>query len=293
MMEITAEKQGRVDKLLADALPQYSRAALHKLFSMDLISLDGMIVKPGHKVRVGAQISADLSPLQQEQQVEILPILYEDDNIVVIDKPSGIISHSRGRYWYEPSVASFLRFHIYGPNVAGEEPTVHSGTDRAGIVHRLDRATSGVMVCAKNESATKFLQKQFADRKAVKTYIAILEKTPKSEEAIVDAPIERNPKKPSQFRVGPNGKSAQTHYKVLESYKDGRCLVEFTPKTGRTHQLRVHAVYLKCPIVGDTFYGKEADRLYLHAQNLTISMMDGEPKTFTSPLPEEFADASN
>lgn len=290
-MKLIAENRGRVDKLLADALPQYSRAAIHKLFSMDLIQLDGVVVKPGHKVREGAVIEADLSPLQQEQQVEILPILFEDDNVVVIDKPAGIISHSRGRYWYEPSVASFLRFHIYGPSSENGEPTLHSGTDRAGIIHRLDRATSGVMVCAKNEETTKFLQKQFADRKVEKTYIAVLEKTPDNHEAIIDAPIERNPKKPSQFRVGANGKSAQTYYKVLKTAKSGRCLVEFRPKTGRTHQLRVHALYIKCPILGDTFYGTEDKRLYLHANTLTLNMPNGEQITYESPVPEEFADA--
>jgi len=287
-MELIAEKRGRVDKILADALPQYSRAAIHKLFSMDLIKLDGAVVKPGHKVREGAKIEADLSPLQQEQQVEILPILFEDDNVVVIDKPAGIISHSRGRYWYEPSVASYLRFHIYGPSAENGEPTLHSGTDRAGIIHRLDRATSGVMICSKNEETTKFLQKQFADRKVEKSYMAVLEKTPEKHEAIIDAPIERNPKKPSQFRVGPNGKSAQTHYKVLKTYESGQCLVEFTPKTGRTHQLRVHAVYIGCPIVGDSFYGTEGKRLYLHANKLTVHAVAGEQVTYESPLPAEF-----
>lgn len=290
-MELISEKQGRVDKLLAEALPQYSRAALAKLFGMDLIKLDGMIVKAGHKVRIGGKIEADLSPLQQVQQVETLPIIFEDENIVVIDKPAGIISHSRGRYWYEPSVASFLRFHIYGPVSADDEPTLHSGTDRAGIVHRLDRATSGVMVCAKNEPTIKFLQKQFADRKVEKTYLAVLENTPTSMEAIIDAPIERNPKKPSQFRVGPNGKEAQTHYKVLNTAESGLCLVEFKPKTGRTHQLRVHAVYIKCPILGDTFYGTEKDRLYLHAASLSLTMPNGENRVFKSTLPKEFTDA--
>lgn len=290
-MIIKVDFGGRVDKLLADALPQYSRAAIHKLFSMDLIKLDGVVVKPGHKVREGATIEADLSPLQQEQQVEILPILFEDKDVVVIDKPTGIISHSRGRYWYEPSVASFLRFHIYGPSTENGEPTLHSGTDRAGIIHRLDRATSGVMICAKNEETTKFLQKQFADRKVEKTYIAILEKTPEKHEAIIDAPIERNPKKPSQFRVGPNGKVAQTHYKVLKTSDSGRCLVEFTPKTGRTHQLRVHAVYIGCAILGDSFYGTEGERLFLHANKLTVLTANGDHVTYESPLPKEFENA--
>jgi 23S rRNA pseudouridine1911/1915/1917 synthase len=305
-MKITVEERGRVDKLLADALPQYSRAALHKLFGMDLVRLDGEIVRPGHKVRIGAEIEADVSPLQQEQQIVDLPILYEDDDVLVINKPAGIISHARGQFWFEPSVASFLRWHVAGRPEADKivENGLHtpvglvtksysfgtasSGGDRAGIVHRLDRATSGVMVCAKNDVALSFLQKQFAARKVTKTYIAVLTKTPEKLEAIIDAPIERNPKKPSQFRVGPNGKTAQTHYKVLDTNMDGNCLVEFSPQTGRTHQLRVHSLYIKCPIVGDEFYGTKSDRLYLHAHTLTLTLPNGDARTFTSPLPAEF-----
>jgi 23S rRNA pseudouridine1911/1915/1917 synthase len=325
-MTITVAERGRVDKILADALPQYSRAALHKLFAMDLVQLDGETVRPGHKCRIDAVIDADISPLDQDQQVVELPIIYEDDNVVVINKPTGIISHARGQFWFEPSVASFLRWHTTKGVGGGVEGTVIPNSthtpdgmvtksypldtepttvvsDRAGIVHRLDRATSGVMICAKNEDTQRFLQKQFADRRVSKTYIAILEKTPDKPEAIIDAPIERNPKNPSQFRVGPNGKSAQTHYKILdpEEYRSKNieyritskqqfsgCMVEFTPSTGRTHQLRVHSLYIKCPIVGDDFYGTKAERLYLHAHTLTLNLLGGETKTFTAPLPKEF-----
>jgi 23S rRNA-/tRNA-specific pseudouridylate synthase len=132
-----------------------------------------------------------------------------------------------------------------------------------------------------------FLQKQFSSRTVTKTYIAVLDGIPDKDEAIIDAPIERNPKKPSMFRVGPNGKIAQTYYKVLEK-SESRCLVEFTPKTGRTHQLRVHALYIKCPILGDDFYGVAEKRLYLHAHSLVITLPNGDKKLFTSPLPKEF-----
>jgi len=296
-MELTATKPGRVDKLLADALPQYSRAALAKLFTMDLIQLNGKVVKPGHKVREGAVIFADTSPLNQEQQVVELPIAYEDKNVLVIDKPAGIISHARGRYWYEPSVASFIRAYTLDllPRAKTTKPSSEVGKviayERAGIVHRLDRATSGIMACAKNDEAMKFLQKQFADRKVEKKYIAVLESTPEKDEAVIDAPIERNPKKPSTFRIGVNGKLAQTHYKILKKSDSGKCLVEFTPKTGRTHQLRIHAAFIGCPIVGDTLYGREADRLYLHAAKLTLAIPGKGVTTFESTVPQEFNDA--
>ncbi len=275
-MIINSPKTGRVDKIIAEALPEYSRAALAKLFDMDLVQLDGRIVRPGHKTRQGAYIEIDLSPLQQEQQVVELPVIYEDENVIVVDKPAGIISHARGRYWYEPSVASFIRAKV--ASLTGE---------RAGIVHRLDKATSGVMICAKNESAMKFLQKQFQDRKVTKTYVAVLDGVPEQAEAVIDAPIERNPKKPSQFRIGPNGKSAQTSYKVLES-DDEHSLVEFEPKTGRTHQIRLHAAYIRCPIIGDNLYGQEGGRLLLHAHKLALNIPGSGKKEFISNLPPEF-----
>lgn len=278
-MEIIVEEPGRIDKIIAKSLPQYSRAALVKLFDIGNIELDGIKVRPGHKARIGARITIDLSPLQQEQQIVELPVIYEDEDVIVIDKPAGIISHARGRYWYEPSVASFVRSKV--ANATG---------DRAGIVHRLDRATSGIMICAKNEPTTTFLQKQFSDRTVQKTYIAILEKTPKEMEAVIDAPIERNPKKPSTFRVGANGKAAQTHYKVIKQFGDGSCLVGMTPKTGRTHQLRIHAQFIGCPIVGDPLYGNtQADRLMLHAHSLTLRIPKSGEVTFLSPLPKEFS----
>src|SRR6056297_578509 len=130
----------RVDKYLADVFPEYSRSALAKLFTLNLIKYKGEPIQPGHKLRPGAEFEYDLGPLQEKPDVVQLPIIHEDDNIVVVDKPAGIISHARGRFWQEASVASFIRDRISG--MQGE---------RGGIVHRLDRATSGVMICAKNE----------------------------------------------------------------------------------------------------------------------------------------------
>ena len=305
-MNIIAENPGRIDKIVADANPQYSRAALTKLFSLGLVTLDGQVVPPGHKVRTGAHITVDLSPLEQDQQVVDLPVLYEDDNVLVVNKPEGIISHARGRYWYEPSVASFVRWKLTGgdtskgkivPNekhipdylVTRAYPMKANtdGVDRMGIVHRLDRATSGVMICSKNDATMTYLQKQFSSRSVTKTYIAVLEGIPEKDEAIIDAPIERNPKKPSTFRIGANGKQAQTYYKILKK-SINRCLVEFTPKTGRTHQLRIHAAFLNCPIVGDNLYGKPDKRLLLHAHKIEISIPEKGQMSFLSPIPEEF-----
>jgi len=283
---VTTELKGkRIDKLIAEHFPQYPRAALHRLFDSEHILLNGKVTKPGIKVREDDEISIDLTPLNFEIEHLDLPILYEDDNVLVIDKPSGIISHARGRFFDEASVASFLREHLYGKKRQAQED-IHQL--RAGIVHRLDRATSGVMICAKNEATMTFLQKQFADRKVEKTYIAIVEGEMPTTEGLIDMPIERDTSKPQMFRVSPHGKPAQTAYKVL-TYANGYTELELKPRTGRTHQLRVHLSELNHPIVGDELYGgKTHSRLLLHAAKLTIDLPNDKSKTFQATLPQEF-----
>ena len=146
------------------------------------------------------------------------------------------------------------------------------------------------MICAKNQSALVYLQKQFAARQVVKTYIAIVEGHLKPPSAIIDMPIERNPKLPSTFRVGPNGKTAQTQYSVLTSSRSYD-LVELLPKTGRTHQLRVHMKHTGHPITGDVLYGgNQQQRLFLHAESLDITLPGDKRMTFKAPLPILFSD---
>lgn len=271
----------RLDKALAAAYPQYSRAYLARLIDADTVLVNGKPTKAGWKLRQGDEvtITADLTQEQVIEDID-LPVIYEDDDVLVIDKPSGVISHSRGKYWYEPSVASFVRQRTGG--TANPE-------DRAGIVHRLDRATSGVMICAKNEAALSFLQKQFSARTVQKTYKAIIPGHIKPPTAVIDMPIERNPRKPSSFRVGSNGKSAQTAYETIAESNE-YSMLELKPRTGRTHQLRVHLVHQGKPIIGDELYGGElADRLMLHAASLTLKLPSGEEKTFEAPLPDTFA----
>jgi 23S rRNA pseudouridine1911/1915/1917 synthase len=278
---IITENDGvvRVDKHLANVFPEYSRAALAKLFTLNLIKLKGEPIQPGHKLRPGSEIEYDLGPLQAKPEVIELPIIYEDENVIVVNKPVGIISHARGKFWQEASVASFIRDRVSGMD--GE---------RGGIVHRLDRATSGVMICAKNEATLKYLQKQFQDRKVQKTYIAVTSHKPKEDAAIIDAPIGRNMNDPKKFHVTKEGKSAQTMYKIIEETK-GRIFIELSPKTGRTHQLRIHLAYINCPIIGDELYGGEKfSRLMLHAQKLHITLPGGLDKVFIAELPQEFTE---
>jgi 23S rRNA pseudouridine1911/1915/1917 synthase len=274
-------KGKRFDVVATEMLPMLSRAYVHVLIEGKRVLLNNEQQKAGYKLREGDVISTDFEESEIDQIADIeLPILYEDDNVLVVNKPAGIISHSRGRYWNEPSVASFVR----QKTAIGSYPIA----DRAGIVHRLDRATSGVMVCAKNAETLSLLQKQFSQRQVKKTYVAIVKGHLKPAEAIIDMPIERNPKAPSTFRVGANGKPSQTKYTVVES-REGYDVVKLEPLTGRTHQLRVHLRYQKHPIVGDTLYdGEPADRLYLHAFSLEITLPGSVRKTFEAPLPEAF-----
>ncbi len=273
----TTTKAVRSDVLLANSYPEYSRAALAKLFDMNMITKDGAPLKPGDKIQPGLNIQADISAITQKADVIPLPILYEDDYVIVINKPVGIISHARGRYWDEASVASFIRDKTSG--FVGE---------RAGIVHRLDRATSGVMICAKNQTTLALLQKQFSQRKVHKTYIAIIDGELNPSEGLIDVPLARNPKNPKTFIPDSDGKEAKTEYHT-QAFDGTHSLVALHPLTGRTHQLRIHLQYMKHPIVGDALYGgSEAARLYLHAHTLEITLPGGERKLFEAPLPQEF-----
>jgi 23S rRNA pseudouridine1911/1915/1917 synthase len=272
----------RLDVVVAAAMPRLSRAFVQKLCNDDKVLVQDQPVKTGYKVKAGEVITVDYDEAQLGVIPHIdLPILYEDDDCVVINKPAGILTHAQGTHVLEGTVASFLRDKVAADLEGGE---------RAGIVHRLDRATSGVIIGAKNAKALSALQKQFAERKVKKTYVAIAEGHLKQQEAIIDMAIERNPKAPATFRVGANGKPSTTHYKMVDE-NEKASLVELRPETGRTHQLRVHLAQIGHPIVGDPLYGHGSygDRLYLHALSLEITLPTSrERKVFTAPLPPEF-----
>lgn len=296
MSNLNISRAERLDMRVIAMYPDLTRSAASKLIEMGKVSVnDKVIEKAGYKLKPGDIILAEYNNELMEEIPSIdIPILYEDDDCVVIEKPLGILSHSKGVFNPEATVASWLAEHLIK---AGETPLwvlekdVESGSPnnpRAGIVHRLDRATSGVMICAKTPAALAWLQKQFSQRKTKKTYMAVVTGHLKLPHAIIDMPIERNPKRPKTFHVNQAGKPSVTEYQVVKS-NDKYDLVELKPVTGRTHQLRVHLHYHRNPIVGDTFYdGEKADRLFLHAQSLEITLPNKERKVFTSPLPAEF-----
>ena len=254
-----------------------SRSLWQKYIKAGYVSVNNKVATtPKFEVDETDEIALNLP---EKEQVDVdLPILYEDDDVIVVNKSSGILTHAKGGLSDEPTVAEIIR----------PKTSFATDTDRPGIVHRLDRDTSGLLIIAKNPESAAHLQRQFAERTAKKTYIAITDGKPKLNAAKIDLPIGRNPSAPSTFRIDPNGKPAQTTYHVLAE-NDAQSLVELKPTTGRTHQLRVHLAHLNAPILGDRVYGKSSDcRMMLHAQKLEIILPSGERKVFEAAVPDEF-----
>lgn len=313
MSNLEISRAERLDQYVVRRHPVFSRSFAVRLVEEGNVLVNGEAqLKAGYKVRAGDGVEIHYDEAAQALIPTIeLPVLYEDDDCVVINKPVGLLTHSKGSFNPEATVSTWLRSRMKAMN--GE---------RAGIVHRLDRATSGVMICAKTPAALGLLQKQFSQRRVKKTYVAVVAGVMKQDEAIIDMPIERNPKRPQTFRVGSNGKAAVTAYKVLKTGRSAQAttgnpdspavpvaghlavapagagspstdqlfsLLELTPTTGRTHQLRVHLVHLDHPILGDTFYGGQpAARLFLHAKRLEITLPNRQRKVFEVPVPPEF-----
>ena len=279
MFRIVPTKQ-RLDIHLSTTFdPSISRSLWQKYIKAGYVSVNQRVVTtPKFEIDETDEIAVKLP--EQEQASAELPVLYEDDDVMVVNKPSGLLTHAKGGLSTEPTVAEIIR----------PKTSFASDTDRPGIVHRLDRDTSGVLIIAKTADAAAHLQRQFAQRTAKKTYLAVTDGVPKLAAAKIDLPIGRNPSAPSTFRVDPNGKPAQTTYRVLAA-TDNQALIELKPTTGRTHQLRVHLAHLATPILGDRVYGKpDASRLMLHAHKLEITLPSGERKTFEAAIPSVFTE---
>ena len=267
----------RLDMFVYERLQPLSRATVQKLCQSGQVNVNGEAVKNGYKLKPGDDIAVQFD----EQSLDVpdieLPIIHEDDDCIVINKPAGVLTHSKGSYNPEATVASFISSRVRG--IEG---------NRAGIVHRLDRGTSGLIICAKHPAALKLLQKQFADRKVKKSYLAIAGGEFTEAEAVIDMPIGRHPRKPQLFRTSRMGKPAQTQYTV-RAQKAGYSLVDLRPQTGRTHQLRVHLAHIGHPIVGDHLYhGLPAERLMLHAYSLELTLPDRQRHTFSTEPPTSF-----
>lgn len=285
----------RLDAYLSSQHQDLSRASIQKLIKDGKATVNGTVVKkPAYDVSESAVVRLSI-PKQLDFVDEIAAfqkqVLFENDNVVVVNKPAGMLTHSKGELNNEFTVADFVRSQ-FDPAEAAEQ----RNNNRLGIVHRLDRATSGVLICARNLATASYLQKQFSERKAHKTYLALVERAPKHSAAQIDLPIARDIRRPSAFKVDGKGKSAITSYRILKYFDDGSALMELKPLTGRTHQLRVHLSYIGVPIIGDPVYGhgKYGDRLWLHAYQLEITVPTSDSNqrmTFTADLPKDFKSA--
>lgn len=280
----------RLDKALAAALVELSRTQIRRLVEDGCVSVDGVVAaKARLKLAGGEHVVVRLPPIVPgalEPESIALAVVYEDVDILVIDKPAGMIVH--------PSAG-----HMRGTlahAVLGHDPAIEGvgGEQRPGIVHRLDKETSGLIVVAKNDRAHRDLQRQFKARTVEKTYLALLDGEPPTDRGRIEAAVGRDPRDRNRMAVvaAELGREAVTEYRVTEKFT-AHTLVEAYPRTGRTHQIRLHFAFLGCPVAGDTVYGRRRSsiglsRHFLHAVRLTLRPpATGEPRTFEAQLPLE------
>jgi 23S rRNA pseudouridine1911/1915/1917 synthase len=275
------EVNRRLDVVLA-ARTGRSRSQIQAAISGGLVLVNNVASKPGYLLRTGDEVTivkntTVATPIDAPLD---LPILFQNDDLIVIDKPAGVLVHMGNGRTQEATVASTLSHLV-----------VDTDRERPGIVHRLDRDTSGLLLIARNPEAKAYLQELFASRHITKTYQALLTGRIDPPSATVSLPLGRAIANRTRQVVDPHGRPAVTNYLTLATFP-GYSYVEATPATGRTHQLRVHFAALGHPIVGDKAYGAPANpfrlgRQFLHAARLQFTGMHGEPFDFTSPLPPE------
>ncbi len=284
----------RVDQALAKMLG-FSRTFAAEVAEQGGVQVDGAVVGKSDRVTAGSLLDVTWTEKLEPQIVPIavpdLGIVYDDDDIVVIDKPAGVAAHpSLG--WEGPTVLGALA-------AAGFRIATTGAPERQGVVHRLDVGTSGLMVVAKSEHAYTALKRAFKEREVDKIYHAVVQGHPDPLAGTIDAPIGRHPSHSWKFAVTPEGKDSLTHYETLEAFR-GASLLEIHLETGRTHQIRVHMAAHRHPCVGDPLYGADPTisarlgltRQWLHAHELSFSHpATGERVTFTSEYPADLAHA--
>lgn len=286
----TGETPERLDKFLVRVLPEFSRARLQGLIADGFVSVDGLPAKKsGQMLEAGAAVEVRIPPPVPSGLVgEDIPldIIFENEDLLVVNKPAGMVVHPAAGHASGTLVHAALG---YDPDIEGI-----GGEERPGVVHRLDKETSGLILLAKNERAHRWLQDQFRLRKVEKTYLALVDGAPPTPSGRVEAAIGRDPSHRKKMAVLPAGKGreAVSEYRTLEAFAH-HTLLEFHPLTGRTHQIRLHCAFLGCPIVGDKVYGRKTptlaiDRHFLHAAKLKIVLPnEKEPRLFEARLPVE------
>jgi 23S rRNA pseudouridine1911/1915/1917 synthase len=283
------ESNMRLDQFLANQHTGLTRSRLHALITEGFVLLNGQSARPSQKVRLGDKVSLTVPPPRGSDLVPQsipLTVVYQDDALIVIDKLAGLSVHPGPGHSDGTLVNALL---ARCPDIKGV-----GGVIRPGIVHRLDKDTSGLMVVAKTEQAHQSLSAQFKEHTVAKGYLALVIGTVKPADGRVDAPIARDPRNRKRMAVVMGGREARTRYRVIERLNE-YSLLEVYPETGRTHQIRVHLTYLGHPLLGDGVYGKRSpllDRHFLHAHHLGFRHpTSGEPLEFRSALPDDLQHA--
>lgn len=280
----------RLDVYLTDLHPKQSRSRIQKWITSGAVAINGKtITKAGFTVEEGDEIVLvipDPQPTEIVAEQIHLDVMYEDDDLLVINKPAGMVVHPGAGHTSGTIVNAAL---AYAPEMEGI-----GGEGRPGVVHRLDKDTSGILLLAKNDQAHRWLQDQFRLRKIHKVYMALVDGKPPTPEGIIDAAIARDPSHRKQMAIVPTGKGreALSRYQTVKEFA-GHSLLEVFPSTGRTHQIRLHLAFIGCPITGDRIYGHkkpslEINRHFLHASKITLAMPGKkEEVTFNAPLPDD------
>jgi 23S rRNA pseudouridine1911/1915/1917 synthase len=280
----------RLDRFVADRLPDLSRGTVQKLIESGHVLVDGVERKPKFRMTPGEVVSVNVPPpAPDEIEPDPIPlsIVYEDADVIVIDKPAGLVvhpapGHPRG------TLANALVAHVPGISVGG--------SNRPGIVHRLDKDTSGLIVAAKTDRGRTALVDQWADQSVEKTYLTLVSGVVEEPEATIDAPIGRDPKNRQRMAVVRSGRPAVTHFRVVERFSSAT-LLEVRIETGRTHQIRVHLAFIGHPVIGDMVYGKlretdpHMERQFLHAAALGLNLPDRRRMHWSAPLPDDLVGA--
>lgn len=284
---IIADKSERLDVFLSEKLDK-TRSAVKKLVDDGVITVGGNKVKAGRVLKIGEEISVNIpDPVKLDLEAENIPldIIYQDKDIAIINKPQGMTVHA-GNGTHGSTLVNALLYHL--DSLSGI-----NGVIRPGIVHRIDKDTSGLLVVAKNDAAHLSLSEQIKNKTCHRIYLALLEGTVKQNNGIIDTFIGRSDKNRTMMAVKDSGRRAVTHFKVLKRYKEFT-FAEFKLETGRTHQIRVHCKYIGHPIVGDPVYGYEKQKFKLNGQLLHAWKLElthpstGERMSFEAPLPDYF-----
>ncbi len=283
---VITDQVGRLDKVVSDMMPDESRSQLKQAIDDERVLVNQKVEKPKYKVQPGDQIEVTIpDPVALDLEPENIPldIVYEDDDVIVVNKPAGMVVHPSPGH-PDHTLVNALLYHSPLSTI--------NGTYRPGIVHRIDKDTSGLLMVAKNNNAHRSLAAQLKNKTNLREYIALVHGVIKQDKGVIDAPIGRSPKDRKRQAIVADGRHAVTHYQVLERYLN-YTLISCWLETGRTHQIRVHMKSIGHPLAGDPLYGPRktiaGSGQFLHAKKLGFRHpVTGKQLVFEAPLPDDF-----